>query len=84
MGFAVEKDTQWSALPPADVSSEPNSRKHRSPKRPSDAGLEVLPTALGGETVRGLIDDWLIQAMVNRYLNERLEAAREEHNRRQT
>ena len=83
MGFAAEKETQWSELALADVSSEPDSRKRRHPKAASDAGLEVSPTALGDETLLGLIDEWLIPAMVNRYIHERLEAALQEHNGRQ-
>ena len=83
MGFVAEKDTQRLPVPVTGVSSGPNSRKSRNPKTASEPDLEVSITALDGETLRGLIDEWLIQAMVNRYINERLEAARQEHNTRQ-
>lgn len=83
MRFAEEKDTQWPAPALADVSSKPNSRKPRSPKEALDTALDVSRTAFRGETLRGLIDEWLIQAMVNRYIHERLETAQQEHNGRQ-
>jgi hypothetical protein len=83
MSHVAEKDTQ--SPPPAVtcVSSKPNSRNRRSSEAASDLCLEVSPTAFSDETLRGLIDEWLIQALVNRYIHERLEAAQQEHSEKQ-
>ena len=45
--------------------------------------LEVSSAMLGDENLRRFIDEWLVPTLVDRYVREKLRAAKEEHNGRQ-
>ena len=46
-------------------------RETQSAKRLSDPTLDLRAGALPDETVRGLIDDWIVPALVERFLSGR-------------
>jgi hypothetical protein len=83
MGFPAEKETEWPGLTATRVPSKSKAPKRQNPKSTLEPCLEISPTALDADTLRGLIDEWLIEAMVNRYIRERLETVPREHNGRQ-
>jgi hypothetical protein len=45
--------------------------------------LEVSSAMLADENLRRFIDEWLVPTLVDRYVREKLRAAKEEHNGRQ-
>ena len=84
MGFPAEKETEWPALTATRVPATQKAPKRQDPKTTLEPCLEISPTALVADTLKGLIDEWLIEAMVNRYIRERLETVQREHNGRQS
>lgn len=53
--------------------NDPESRQNSSPKLRLDAKLDVTSAALPQDSVKRLVDDWIVPALVEKFVRSRMD-----------